>query len=239
MSHYCINLHNNREIHNLFSSALYIASLSSLSTSIPGEEIVFTFHQFSLYSTRIDIATSNISVIVQNISIFIPEELLNEDTDHEYANPFSKLDVLIVGINTMESTVNISETGKDCKEEGTLSDKSVSITILGNETNTSNLSSNIEIVFNCHSLTGCDVGYQCVWYNPVDDTWQNDGCDTIINNSNNKIKCSCSHLTTFATIHNMHTDCSEFVNQLFGSSYWNVINWIFAAVFLIVAIYIC
>ena len=46
-----------------------------------------------------------------------------------------------------------------------------------------------------------------MWYNITADLWQNDGCDTIINDENNKILCSCSHLTTFAMIRSIHMEC--------------------------------
>ena len=88
-------------------------------------------------------------------------------------------------------------------------------------------------------LTGCNNDYKCMWYNVTGDIWQNNGCDTFIDRNENKIKCSCSHLTTFATIYNIHKECdSAFVEQLFTWKYWDYINWTFAILFLLLSVYI-
>ena len=68
------------------------------------------------------------------------------------------VDILIVGINTSESTVDVSLLDDQCNDNGTLSTGSIS-------TNTDHLSSNVTFSFPCNSETECDVSFKCVWYN--------------------------------------------------------------------------
>ena len=69
------------------------------------------------------------------------------------------VDTLIVGMNSGEHSVNTKlNTGID--GVATLSNDSISITILGNSTNTTHLSSNINFAFKC--VSGNCYDYQCV-----------------------------------------------------------------------------
>ena len=125
---------------------------------------------------------------------------------------------MVVGINTStfnNASTSIIEPDDDCQDvTGTLSDNSVSITILGNSTNTAHLASNITFTFPCDMDNGCDESFKCVWYNEQDDLWENEGCITNINTNQSLIECSCSHLTTFATIHNLHSSqCNAYYNH--------------------------
>eukprot|EP01083_Nonionella_stella_P145630 456688_1 len=234
---------NNHEIYNLLSSALYVASLSTVSTSIPGESIVFQFDKFFVFTTRI--SDHNISVMAHNISIYIPDDILSSDRRNPNDNPFGDAsDVVIVGIDTNETTVNISlsKSSKKCQEDAILSDQSISININDVNSNGSmhNLSSNIEFSFPCnaHTNSGCNTDYKCMWYDPTDDIWHNDGCDTIIDESNHRIICSCSHLTTFATIHNINKKCSHLMSDWFDSEYFDPLHLLFGALYALVSIYI-
>eukprot|EP01084_Bolivina_argentea_P320150 555456_1 len=130
---------------------------------------------------------------LQNISVYIPGDIFTKNTKKSIQNP---LDILLIGINTNESSVNISNINDDkcAHEDGILSKESISVTIIGNNTNSSQLSSNIEFDFNCNASIGCDNNTECVYYNPINNKWQNDGCITIINNIENKIRCQCNHL---------------------------------------------
>ena len=93
--------------------------------SIPGEEILLEFDKFSLYSTRISNGY-NMSINVQGISVFIPNDVLDQQTNR---NRFEdSLDVIIYGIITGETIVNISEQDRECEGYGTLSRESLSIT---------------------------------------------------------------------------------------------------------------
>eukprot|EP01084_Bolivina_argentea_P083054 150385_1 len=67
---------NNHNIYNLLASALHIASLSAISTSIPGEELVLTFDEFSLFTSRVSNNNNNITITIQNISVYIPNDIL-------------------------------------------------------------------------------------------------------------------------------------------------------------------
>ena len=172
-----------------------------------------------------------------------PDDILNHNKSN--SNPFqNSVDVIMIGVITNESIVNVSEieTREDvgCEQYGTLSQQSLSITILGNDTNLANLSSNVQIEFDCDSVIGCDEEHKCMWYNVTGNVWQDDGCDTYINSDDNKIKCSCSHLTTFATIRNIYkcASSSQFIEQLFTWKYWDYINLAIAALFFSISVYI-
>eukprot|EP01084_Bolivina_argentea_P027861 51759_1 len=138
----------------------------------------------------------------------IPHDILKTKRRNKNKNMFEHIDVLMIGINT-SSVGNVSVENKyiieqDCSHyAGDLSSESISITILGNNTNTTHLSSNINFTFPCDN-NQCDESFECVWYNEKHDIWETDGCKTIINVNNSEIICSCQHLTTFATIHNVH-----------------------------------
>ena len=149
---------------------------------------------------------------------------------------YDHYDVLLIAINT-SSHNNVSTNGdmlhSNCdKHQGELSSDSLSITILGSNTNTSHLPSNINFTFPCDP-EGCDESVKCVWYNETADIWQTDGCITIINEDNSEITCSCSHLTTFATIHNIHAaECEHnaFMEQCIIME-WEYVNWIVGTVY--------
>eukprot|EP01083_Nonionella_stella_P165469 550520_1 len=225
---------HSHDIYNLLSSALYISSLSSLCTSIPGETTLIELDSFSIYNTRI--SGNNhfeaINISLRDIHIVIPSDIAN-DNHHKKQDIFDSMDLLIAVMNSSQSrnvTLSMSQQSEcETEEEGVLSEEFVSITLLGNGTNTTHLSSNINFTFVCEE---CD-SYQCVWYNEATNKWQNEGCSTIL--EDNAIICSCSHLTTFATIHNIHSfthGCGD-IPPLLLSQWWHIINWIFAVAFFI------
>ncbi len=63
-------------------------------------------------------------------------------------------------MNTSANNVStiISEPDENCNNvEDELSENSISITIVGNHTNTSHLPSNIDFAFACDENIGCDI----------------------------------------------------------------------------------
>ena len=229
--------HDSIDLYNLLSASLYISELIKISLSIPGEATFAKFDRFTLYSTRIN--NENVNVTLQNISVFVPKDVIEgDDNDNSGGSKFfESVDVLIVGLDSL-TTDDVAAApaivpNDNCDNvEGKLSEKSVAITVLGNHTNTSHLSSNINFTFICDG-NGCDDTHKCVWSNEQDDIWENEGCITIIKDTGNEILCSCSHLTTFATIHNIHSsECyNSYLQEWLSSEVWEYINSIIIVIF--------
>ena len=92
--------------------------------------------------------------------------------------------------------------------ENVLSENSVGVTILNNNTNPHNLSSNINITIPINHTINTDdrnenVSIACVWLNETSNTWETEGCDTIYIESIDQYACSCSHLTTFSMVRSL------------------------------------
>eukprot|EP01083_Nonionella_stella_P056163 148065_1 len=209
-------------LYNLLSDALYISELVRISLSIPFESTFTEFDDFTLYSARVK--NEDVQVSVADIDVSIPQAVTNTGTDL-----LDSVDVLIIALNSTpnEADTSISSNSKCDSFTGTLSDNTVSVVVMGNRTNTSQLSSNINLTFTCNALEGCDDSFECAWYNKHTEVWQNEGCSTEIHYDTNNIDCSCNHLTTFATIHNIHSDqCepNEFIDEWLSSDAWNVVN---------------
>ncbi len=241
------------DLYNLLSSSLYISELIRISLSIPGESAFTIFDEFSIYSLRTK--GENVNVSITNISVFIPADItLVAMTDDDDINLLNAIDILMVGMNIsssnnvstkiIESNTNNDDT--DCDNlEGELSENAISISLLGNNTNRHHLPSNINFTFLCdlnNINKECDESVECVWYNETNDIWQNDGCDTIINTDDKSVECSCCHLTTFATIHNIHSsqECdnnNNFVTEWLESDEWDYINISVGIIFLFIFLY--
>ena len=222
------NLYNTG-IYKLISSVLYIASLSSISTSIPGEESNITsFNEFSIYSIRV--SNQIIKISLQNQNIIIPEDVLYSDDNHDI---LQATDTLIIATNSNNSRyINSS----------LLSKESLSITISNGNINTNKLPSNINMTFNCDSKNQeiCQ-NYQCCWYDLDYDIWNESGCNTTYNPYDNHITCSCSHLTTFSTINHNMTSQQIIITNNQTLSYqrsFKYIYIIFAALFMSISMYI-
>ncbi len=238
-----IPYHHSIDLYNLISSALYISELIRVSLSISGELSFTDFDGFSIYSLRVHDEYINTSL--HNIFVYIPDDITKTKTETT-TEIFDYVDIFMIGINTSSSN-NISMSSDyindNCSDhKGDLSSDSISIRILGNNTNTTHLPSNINFTFSCDINIGCDASFKCVWYNETNDIWQTDGCNTIINTDNSEITCSCSHLTTFATIHNIHSsECeikeNDFINDWLESEEWDYINWIFGGIFGVIFFY--
>eukprot|EP01083_Nonionella_stella_P056165 148071_1 len=217
-------------LHHLVSDALYISQLVRVSLSIPYESAFTEFNDFAIYSVRVN--NQNIDASVNDIDVFIPSSV----TTAAGSDLFSSVDVLILGMNTSSNNVSTSiapSNNDKCDDfEGTLADHSVSINL---NTNASSLASNVNFTFECGGRS-CDDSFECVWYNAQDEMWQNEGCSTEIH-GDDTISCSCDHLTTFATIHNIHSICdNDYVSEWLQSDEWNGINLCLAVLFLIIFI---
>eukprot|EP01083_Nonionella_stella_P227242 806428_1 len=222
-------------LYNLLSDALYISELVRISLSIPFESTFTEFDDFTLYSARVK--NEDVQVSVADIDVSIPKGVTNTGTEL-----LDAVDVLIVGVNSKsnQAATSISTDSKCDSFTGTLSENAVSIVVMGNRTNTSHLSSNINLTFACDPLSGCDDSFECAWYNNQNEMWQSEGCNTSIHYDSNQIDCSCNHLTTFATIHNIHSDLcepTEYIDEWLNSSLWNVINISMAAVFALIGLF--
>merc|ERR1719242_300837 len=68
------------------------------------------------------------------------------------------------------------------------------------------------------------------------DIWHDSGC-TSTRDSDGNVQCSCSHLTTFALIHNLHRECSDFTEEWRNSDLWNYFNLFIGSIFLFIFIY--
>ena len=77
----------------------------------------------------------------------------------------------------------------------------------------------------------------CFWYNEDADLWSNEGCTSTRDVMTGDVLCSCSHLTTFATIHNLHRECNEYVDEWRSSSLWDYFNLMIGSVFLFIFVY--
>ena len=221
-------------IYKLISSVLYIASLSSISTSVPGEETIIISDEFDIYSIRV--SNQVINVTVQDKTVLIPDAVVTiDDGDDDGNDVFNSMDTIIVGTNSGSTSYNNSD-----GSTSTLSNSSLSVTIsaLSNNTNftASNLAENVLLIFPCPDENEYCQDYICVWNNVDDDTWPDDGCNTTYNDIDNTIICSCSHLTTFAIIYTIHN--GELVQQVTESSHFKYVNIIFAVLFSIITIYI-
>eukprot|EP01083_Nonionella_stella_P037527 102304_1 len=221
-------------LYNLLYSALYISELVRISLSIPGESRLKLFDGFDIYSGRIQ--NEDVSVSVIDISIFIPQDVITNDDNMD--GLFDSNDVLIVGVDT--STSNEVQTDNNvrskCKKRtGTLSNNSVSITI----SNATVLTSNISFTFKCGD-TGCDDEFECVWYNETNDIWSTTGCVASIDTEHGEITCLCNHMTTFATVHNLHSsecDDNSYIKEWLSSEEWDYINMVIASLFTFSFIY--
>ncbi len=126
--------------------------------------------------------------------------------------------IIIVKNNSKDDVVSVIENNCNNFEfetNATLSNSSISIIINGNEFNHSSLTSNISIQFHI-GIYSNDNDIQCVWLDETTNIWRSDGCETIINENNNKdVECLCDHLTTFATVHNINfnDECNDNLNN--------------------------
>ena len=226
---------NNIKIRQILSSAVFVQSLAYICTSIPGEGVLMDFDKFSVYISRI--RDTKIDIQVQNVSVYIPsDDLLLDPVDNPLKNA---VDVLISCLNTNSSIVSTTEIEEhsNMESEGLLSEETVSITILGNQTNTANLSSNIEIAFNFRNRKQRSIDeHKCVWYDPGLGKWKNRGCKPMTNNNGIDI-CSCSHLTTFGLLYDINTD-DTFIENNVNLQHWDYVNWGFGTLFLLLAVYI-
>eukprot|EP01084_Bolivina_argentea_P054435 99823_1 len=216
------------DIDNMMRAILHISTLSEIAKFIPGESVSINTDEFSVFAIR----TANkqddpdMNVAVNNISVNIPNDILLLENSETI---FDSIDTMIVGFNGNEQTL------KD--ENYVISNQSISITIIGEDVNTANLISNIDITFDCYSdvNNGCNDNI-CVWYDQKNNMWKNDGCTTIIEENGN-IVCTCSHLTTFAMIKSIKSE-EIIVDEVFASDLWDVMNWLFGSLFFVMSIYI-
>ena len=74
--------------------------------------------------------------------------------------------------------------------------------MLSSDINTSHLASNVDIVFTDDG----EDNLHCVWLNEETGNWEASGCTTTIMD-NERISCSCSHLTTFSMMKFLYDDC--------------------------------
>ena len=232
------------DLYNLITSTLYVSELVKISLSIAGEVSFTDFGNFTIYSLRV--SDQAVNATINTINVTIPEDIITRSTglypDENNGILSNYVDILMIGINTSSinnASLNGNELNDNCnKHQGELSSNSLSLTILGNNTNTTHLSSNINFTFVCDQ--DCDEASECVWYNESGDIWQTEGCITIINQEDSSMVCSCSHLTTFATIHNIHAaECEDnrFVKEWLSAKEWDYINFVLCSVFFILFCY--
>lgn len=247
------------DLQNVLSDALYVAELASLSVCIPGESIYSEYDEFTVYSTRVD--GESVDVSMQNMDITIPSAVTHGSLDSSRDDLFTSFtDVHIVGFN-VTSTNNSAPfeivgsdaanaecegTGGETKEEGTISHQAVSITVQNDEISTASLPSNINITFRGDAIVGPGSSSSksdntadalCFWYDEDADLWSNSGCTSTRDVMTGDVFCSCSHLTTFATIHNLHRECNEYVDEWRSSDLWDYFNLMIGSVFLFIFVY--
>eukprot|EP01084_Bolivina_argentea_P035191 65274_1 len=265
-----LSQHNSIELYNLVASALYVSKLIGISLSIPGETMFEEFNDFSLLSFRV--SNEEINVTVNDIDIFIPHDVTNTgDSIFDSVDVViigmetmtSNVSVLLPndGNNDIQQAIISNQS------------VSVTITGNNTDTNHLASNVEFLFPFYDTDLSTHDDTFTCVWYNQQLNVWQTDGCVTTIkqytfngldsmksnipdraqldhqtnnqNDNHNKtfISCSCSHVTTFATIHNIHsiesvssTD-NKYISTWMSSDEWDYINFLTATLFGMIFIY--
>lgn len=213
------------DLSDLLQSVLHISELYKLTVAIPGEQFVTNDYcqGFEVFSTRI--SNGSLLANVTNVSISIGGDMFdNRESFANASESLSSFDVVIVGVKVSGTNTSVTVDGK-CTEVGTLHGSLVSIIIIS-DLNTSELQSNISLTFECTEEENCE----CIYYDRDDSQWSSDGCTTVYSESTQEVLCTCSHLSTFATIRNIHDECSAFYESLTFIG-WDIMHGIFALLF--------
>eukprot|EP01083_Nonionella_stella_P109771 320456_1 len=220
-----ITITNDKQIFDLLSSALYIASLSAISTSIPGEQITIKHDSFSLFSSKISPYMNHDTIVVsiRNVTVYIPGDSISSSS---WTHPVN----LILGAISQSKS-------DDCLKQ------TVSIAIIDDHQKNVRDTSNITLEFKCDTV--CDDRYQCVSYNALSDVYHD--CLTSINTAMNLIRCSCM-TTTHATIHLTDHHCikavidpfifSDTTHRILSGKYWDFCNILVGCLWVVITLYI-
>eukprot|EP01083_Nonionella_stella_P165151 548766_1 len=220
-----ITITNDKQIFDLLSSALYIASLSAISTSIPGEQITIKHDSFSLFSSKISPYMNHDTIVVsiRNVTVYIPGDSISPSS---WTHPVY---VVMGAISQSKSD--------DCLKQ------TVSIAIIDDHQKNVRDTSNITLEFKCDTV--CDDRYQCVSYNALSDVYHD--CLTSINTAMNLIRCSCM-TTTHATIHLTDHHCikavidpfifSDTTHRILSGKYWDFCNILVGCLWVVITLYI-
>eukprot|EP01083_Nonionella_stella_P007216 20844_1 len=213
-------LTHDKQIYRLLSSSLYIASLSTISNSIPGEQTVIERDSFALFSSTISpyMYRDTRAVSIRNVTVHIPAL-----TDPVYM---------------ILSAISINES-PECSEQA------ISIAIIDkNHKNVSHIfsSNRIKLEFKCDPV--CDDNQRCISYDPLSGLYHD--CDTSINPSTNTIICACTPLR-MTTVHLVSNQCAmddtntfilSHTEDVFSSKDSDVFNLTFGFVWVIIVIHI-
>lgn len=70
-----------------------MSELTRISLSTPGEQTLIEFDGFTIYSVRVSV--SNVNVIIQNISIYIPNDIDDNNNDEAvHINCWNKCNII-------------------------------------------------------------------------------------------------------------------------------------------------
>ena len=188
---------------NLFAlirKSLYIYQLMELSVTIPYESLLYDSNTFQLCSYRT--LNSNVTCSGSDISVFLDSSNTNNDGLSQTDEDINAVDFSVIFLYTNKSAAYIDDPCSSKKIQGELQGNSATIMLSSDSINITNLTSNVDIIFNENDL----YNLTCVWLNEETGIWQTSGCTKIIEN-NGQIKCSCSHLTTFSLIKFVYDDC--------------------------------
>eukprot|EP01083_Nonionella_stella_P005396 15578_1 len=233
---------------DLLSKSLYIHALYSIASSIPGETVQSTSEGFEIYSSRVGV-DGDVDVSVHNIQITIDNDVFADGRDSfcdltQTANNcvYDSVDIVIIAQNNTQSH-GVIEEHDPCNDNmlfngynGSISNHSISISIIGGNLSTS--VSNATITFTDEQFY--DSAIQCVWLDEQTSTWHNTGCLTTVHQDMNTIECECNHLTTFSLAYNINfeDECDNILSQMMANStQWNALHIIFAILFLFVCFY--